>query len=77
MQKVFNKAWRVGQDCGVENIFLNNSPEQSNKNWDLEGSISSVSNEQCHYGPLSNEKNSRYNFDINVSFETVENETII
>ena len=69
LQKVFNKAWRVGQDCGVENIFLNNSPEQSNKNWDLEGSISSVSNEQCHFGPLSNEKNSRYNFDINVSFE--------
>ena len=69
MQKIYNKIWRAEQDCGNQNLMLNNLPEQDNKILDLEGSISSVNNEQCHFGVLSNEKNSKYNFDINISFE--------
>ena len=69
MQKIYNKVWRAEQDCGKQNLMLNNLPEQDNKIWDLEGSISSVNNEKCHFGVLSNEKNSKYNFDINISFE--------
>ena len=46
MQKIYNKVWRAEQDCGKQNLMLNNLPEQDNKIWDLEGSISSVNNEK-------------------------------
>ena len=67
LKKVYRKNLRTEQDCGKEDIIGTSTPD--NKKWDLEASILSINNEKCYLGSVNNDKNNKYNFDINLSFE--------
>jgi len=72
LQKIYRKVWLSGSNCGNENIF--NKSEPNYKEFDLEGSITSLENGFCQPSSLSNETMSKYIFDMNIAFK--ENEMI-
>ena len=70
LQKIYRKVWVAGSDCGNEDIF--NSTNPNYKKWDIEGIITSIENGNCKPASISNETNSKYTFDINISFKESE-----
>ena len=69
MEKIYNKVWRTVENWGNEDIFLNTTSNPSDKIFDLEGKIFFINNAQCNFGPLKNERYSKFSFEMNLSFE--------
>ena len=66
LQKIYRKVWLMASDCGNEKLELT---ESTNKvNWNMGGVIEELGNGQCIPASVSNEKNSKYSFDMKISF---------
>ena len=67
LQKVYRKAWVAGSNCGSENLFNKTSPYY--RDFDIEGEITNIENGFCRPASVSNETDTKYIFDINISFK--------
>ena len=68
LQKIYRKVWLMATDCGNENLsLLGSSTDKVELN--IKGVINELDNGQCIPASISNEKNSKYSFDMNLSLE--------
>ena len=68
LQKIYRKVFLAGNDCGNIDIF--NKTDSNYKKFDLEGIATSLGNGNCKPSSVSDDKKSKYNFDINISFKS-------
>ena len=66
LQKIYRKVWVMATDCGNENLNSFDSIEKIN--WNIKGSIQELSNGQCIPASISDEKISKYSFNMKISF---------